>query len=270
MLEQLKGALGYGPDLVYALYWFLPRILIICLLLPVFSRSYSSWLIRIAVATSFALLPAMFYGQSVDNTDFRSLGNLTQILGECTLGLFMGLMFSLPYYSFRILGNIVDNLRGANFAAQAGVGGGDSGEQLPFEEFLALYYVTLFMTGSYLVFIVQSIYTSFIELPPGHADLQAYINWAIGMIDPLARYMVLAILLAAPFFILSIALEVAMSLISVFAQNMQVYSLQYSVKGLMGLVVAFFILSQMGDELVKLTNEHLTLLTRFFWNVSVQ
>ncbi|MCQ8895548.1 flagellar biosynthetic protein FliR [Limnobacter humi] len=260
MLQELNSQTGAIGDLIAAIMWFMPRTMVFIGFIPLFSKNYSSTMSRIAIASALSFVPAQFYFHIAGHV-FNQPGILVlTAFSEACLGLFMGLTLSLPYHALMTLGALADVYRGATFAAMSSPV--QSEEVLPAQELMGYFYMILFVSGPMLILSITALYQSFIVMPPGMIHSDSLSQWGDGLIRLFANFFSLALLLSAPLLIVTMLSELAMSVISAFAPNLQVYSLQYALRSLIVIAVLYLVLEYASDEMIRSFNIQLQWLNK--------
>ncbi|HEX4878563.1 MAG TPA: flagellar biosynthetic protein FliR, partial [Limnobacter sp.] len=175
-------------------------------------------------------------------------------LYEVALGGFMGMVSCLPYYVFRGFGALIDVYRGATFSAQ--VSGNDSGEELPLETLFGYLFAALILAGPGLHAISHHLLSSFVLMPPGYIEPGALNNWLSNIIELISNSVRLSVLLSMPVLIAVLVVEMAVQIISAFAQQIQVYSIEYGLKSLFGILATLVLLNFAEVEILDIFSEY--------------
>jgi type III secretion protein T len=253
----------YRPVLLSVLFG-LPRILLICLLLPPFSRQMLPGQTRNGVALSLllAIQPLLLAGTPVAIPPWPDA--VAILVKEMFLGLLIGYAAAIPFWVAESTGYFIDNQRGTTMASSIDP---MTGEQTsPLGVLLAQTLGVFFFVGGGLPMFLTVLYESY-RLWPVFSLMPrldpAAIPTLLGMID---RVMALTVLLAAPVIIAMFMTEFAMGLISRFTPQMNVFSLAMPIKsGLATLLLALCIAPMfiyLGDELARL-GDYLLVLDRW-------
>jgi type III secretion protein T len=229
--------LGTGDPLrefLAVLSYFLPRTVSFMVFFPLLSKGVNSSLIKMSVGTALVLYPALaavgVYGSPQNAPTFT----LITFLSEVMLGGFLGLTIAFPYFAFRGFGALIDVYRGATFSGQ--VTGNDSGEELPIETLFGYFFVALILAGPGLHAITVHLLKSYLLMPPGALDLMGIQDWLQSLLRLTADFITFAVLLSGPVLIAILVVELAVQIIAAFAQQLQVYSIEYSLKSLFGIL----------------------------------
>ncbi|MCC5641154.1 EscT/YscT/HrcT family type III secretion system export apparatus protein [Limnobacter sp. CACIAM 66H1] len=264
--EALLGSVGDVGDIFHAALWFFPRTMAFIALLPLFSRSISTWLIKSCVCAALIIMPAIQFAPLVDLQVTHSLAIIGMMLSEALLGVMLCFVILTPYFAYRIAGNLIDNLRGTSFAAQ--MTSGESGESLPLEEFMTIVYIYLFLTGAGLIQAVELVQGSFIVLPPGVLAMGDLQMWAIPVFELFKKAFVMAFLICAPVIVVLILTELCVAVVAAFTPNVQFYSMQFGLKCLIGLLILLLIFEFMNDAVSQMIRQNLEWISGFLAEVS--
>lgn len=260
MFQELNSQTGAVGDLIVAIMWFMPRTLVFLGFIPLFSKNYSSAVTRTAVASALCFIPAQYYSHMAGHVFNQPNVLILTAFSEACIGLLMGLTLSLPYHAFMTLGALADSYRGATFAAMTSPTQAE--EVLPTQELMGYLYIVLFVSGPMLILSFSALYSSFIVLPPGMLHVGTYHLWAEGLLKLFANFFSLALLLSAPLLIVTMLSELVMAVMSAFAPNLQVYSLQFAMRSLLVFGALYLMLEFASDEIVRSFDTQLKWLNR--------
>lgn len=228
LIEDFQSIGDNFRQLVSVISYYLPRVTAFMLFFPLFSKGFAGNFIKLSVGTALVLMPAYtsmeIYRASVNPP---ALGLLT-FLSEVALGGLLGLIIGLPYFAFKAVGALIDVYRGATFAAQAT--GNDSGEELPTETLFALLFCAIILAGPGLHAITVHLLNSYLLFPPGTLATDSFNSWLPSLLRLLADHITFAVLISGPILIAVLVVEVLVEIISAFAQQLQVYSLQFALR----------------------------------------
>jgi type III secretory pathway component EscT len=254
-LEDLFIGVGSpARDYLSVLAYFMPRAVSFMVFFPVFSKGASSTLIKMAVASALVFYPALAAMQSFDASKLPPAMTLLTFLNEVALGGFMGLVSCLPYYVFRGFGALIDVYRGATFSAQ--VSGNDTGEELPLETLFGYLFAALVLAGPGLHAISHHLLSSFVLMPPGFIEPGSLNNWLSNIVVLVGNTVRLSLLLSMPVLIAVLVVEIAVQIISAFAQQIQVYSIEYGLKSLFGILATMVLLNFAELEILEIFSEY--------------
>lgn len=254
-MEQLF--IGTGDPIreyLSVLSYFLPRTVSFMLFFPLLSKGYSSNFIKMSVGSALVLYPALaaieFYSSPQHVPSFTVITFLSEVL----LGGFLGLTIAFPYFAFKGFGALVDVYRGATFAGQ--VTGNDSGEELPIETLFGYLFAALILAGPGLHAITVHLLKSYLLMPPGFLSILDMGEWLQSLMRLTADFITFAVLLSGPVLIAILAVELAVQIIAAFAQQLQVYSVEYSLKSLFGILALLGLLHFAEEDIFLMFSEY--------------
>lgn len=236
------------------LSYFMPRALGFMLFFPLFSKGYSSTLIKMAVCASLVMYPASAAIQVYSAVETAPSFTLITFISETVLGGFLGLTIAFPYYAFKGFGALVEVYRGSTFSGQ--VTGNDSGEELPIETLFGYMFAAMIIAGPGLHAITVHLLKSYLLLPPGTVELMSVTQWLSQLLRLAADYVTFAVLLSGPVLVAVLAVELAVQIISAFSQQLQVYSIEYSLKSLFGILALLGLLHFAEEDIMGLFRQY--------------
>jgi type III secretory pathway component EscT len=254
--------IGTGDPLrefLAVLAYFLPRTISFMLFFPVLSKAASSNLIKMSVGSALVLYPALAATGVYASPQNAPAFTLLTFMSEVMLGGFLGLTISFPYYAFKGFGALIDVYRGATFAGQ--VTGNDSGEELPIETLFGYFFAALILAGPGLHALTEHLLKSYLVMPPGSLDLMSISDWLQSLLRLTADFIAFAVLLSGPVLIAILVVEMAVQIIAAFAQQLQVYSVEYSLKSLFGILALVGLLHFAEEDILKLFTQYSDTLT---------
>lgn len=234
-------------DFTAVVSYHLPRVMAFMWFFPVFTKGYSSPFIKSAVGSSLILYPALAAMETYGVNTVPPVLSVLTFVSEVLLGVLLGLTISIPYFAYKGFGALVDVYRGATFSAQ--VTGNDSGEELPLETLFGLVFATLLFSGPGLHAITTHLLKSFLILPPGTLELASFSTWITKLLRMVADSIAFSVLLAGPVLIAILVVEMAVEIISAFAQQLQVYSLQFGLRSVFGVAALLALMHYSEDEI---------------------
>lgn len=254
MIEHFLSLGDNFRQLVAVMMYHLPRTVAFMVFFPLFTRGFGGMFMKMSVGSVLILYPA-YAAMEVYRTDVvaTSLTFMT-FVSEVALGTLLGLTIALPYFAFKGFGALVDVYRGATFSAQTT--GADSGEELPIEQLFGLLFVALILAGPGLHALTTHLLNSYLLLPPGTFEFQSAHLWYETLIRLVADQITFSVLLSAPVLIAVLVLEILLEIVSAFTQQLQVYSLQFSVKSLLGVAMLLLMLSFAEEEIFRLFKQY--------------
>ena len=240
--------------------FFLPRTISFMLFFPLLSKGYASNLIKMSVASVLVLYPALAATTAYRPDEVVPTFTVITFVSEAVLGSFLGLSIAFPYYAFKGFGALVDVYRGATFSGQ--VTGNDTGEELPVETLFGYMFAALILAGPGLHAVTVHLLQSFLLMPPGTVELQTINLWLSQLLRLTADFITFAVLLSGPVLVAVLAVELAVQIISAFAQQLQVYSIEYSLKSLFGIIALLGLLHFAEDDIFSLFRQYSENLSR--------
>lgn len=219
------------------------RLLPLFLLVPFLNRSMVPRTITVAVATALGLvvvptLPAM----ALPSAD---LGFLALLFKEAVIGLVLGYVVALPFWTLEAVGFVVDNQRGASMAATINPMTGH--DTSPLGMLMNFAFISFFLLSGGMQLLLGLIYDSYKLWPP--MDFWPQWNEATGelLLVQLNRFLTTALLLAAPMLLAMFLAELGLALVSRFAPQLQVFFLAMPIKSALGILVLILYASTLFD-----------------------
>ena len=260
---------GEAGPLLSALALASARMLGLLLILPLSTRLGLTGLLRGGVALALALpvapaLLPLLLASPVGGARLLLLGTK-----EAFVGLVLGILFAVPFWTAEAAGELIDQQRGSTGAvlpdpsqdAQTGITG----------TLLVLTLITIFFLNDGMRMLVDAVYDSYrvwpaLEAAPRLAGLATAGgvtagggagNAALLMLGVFDRVLASGFLLASPLLVAMLLVELALALVSRFAPQLNVFDLAMSLKGLVHVVglplYAVFLIGYLRDGLAPLT-----------------
>lgn len=229
------GPLGYDELKNYLLLLSVvqARLMPLFLLVPFMSRGMVPRTIALSIATALGLLvvPTL---PPIDAASFDP--SFLFVLGkEAIIGLVMGFVVALPFWTMEAIGFVVDNQRGASMASTINPMTGH--DTSPLGMLFNYAFITFFMLGGGLQLLLGMIYDSYRLWPP----MSFWPNWTPEAADllllQLNRFVMHSLLLAAPVLLAMFLAELGLALVSRFAPQLQVFFLAMPIKSALGIFV---------------------------------
>ena len=228
-----------------------PRILAMCLMLPLFNPQILPGMLRYAVGAALGLVmvPALLPAYAAAQPDAVQL--VLIVAKEVLVGMAMGFMVAIPFWVFEAVGFVIDNQRGASIGAVINPATGNDTSVLGLLFNQA--FMVFFLVGGGFSLMLNMLYDSFRlwdiwqftpALHPGNAPL---------MLDQLGRLMRLMLLFAAPAIVAMFLSEVGLALVSRFAPQLQVFFLAMPIKSGLALLVLVLYMSTLFEYAADLT-----------------
>ncbi|MFN7836287.1 MAG: EscT/YscT/HrcT family type III secretion system export apparatus protein [Burkholderiaceae bacterium] len=262
MYEFIKDLTDPITHLIKAVLWFLPRTIMCFSVWPLFSQMLTGPFLRNGAAVAIALIPASFYINSVQSVSRTPFDIVLFALRESAFGLLLGLTTALPFFTFRAFGAFIDVYRGATFATLIDPTTGN--DELVTEKLMSFLFTLLIISGPSLMLTVNSLYNSFLVIPPGFSTPESFRVWVNALVDLFGRHMLYAVILTGPILIGVFLIEVALSIISVYAPSLQIYSIEATLKTTAALFILIAMLEFAGDDILKVVNHNIELVNKLF------
>lgn len=201
-------------------------------LIPLFSSESIQPMVRAVILMGFT--PFIIHIPHPD-TYFAMNGMLLAIVvKEALIGLFLGFLVSLPLRVPELIGEIIDNQRGAAVTAQYNPT--MSGEASILGQFLSLAIITYFYLDGGLHQLITIVIQSFVIQPLGSTGFNFGESvWAV--VEPMfVSYMTLFAILSLPVMIAMFVAEISLGVSSRFAQSINVFALAQPIKSLVAIL----------------------------------
>lgn len=214
-------------DLLLSFALTQPRILLLCMMLPVFSRQLLPGRLRGAVAVALALLvvPLVFRRPPADLT---LLDVLLLVVKEAFVGLVLGFFLAIPFWVVEAVGTVIDYQRGASMGALLNPTMG--GEITPTAILMQLAYGVFFFAGGGVSLMLSILYDSFRLWDPWRWLPALRLDVVPLLLAQLDRVMHLVVLLSAPVVVIMLLAELGLGLASRFTPQLQVFFLAMPIK----------------------------------------
>ena len=206
------------------------------------------------MATVLVLYPAFAVGFQYDAVVVAPGLTVATFVTEVVLGAMLGMTIFMPYAAFRAVGALVDVYRGATFAAQAT--GTDGGEELPLETLFAYMFAAMILAGPGLHAVTIHLIHSYLIMPPGMVEITSLTEWGATLIRMMADHIAFAVLLSGPVLIAVLLVEICVEIVSAFAQQLQVYSLQFGLRSVFAIAALLVMLHFAEDEMFRMFKEY--------------
>ncbi len=194
--------------------------------LPFMNRSLLPMTLAFGVSAGLALLIIPIFPHPLPLPG--PVGLVFLFLKEGLIGLILGHVCAVPFWSFGVVGFVIDNQRGASIAATLDpLTGQDSS---PLAQLLGLAFIAYFVSLGGLQMLATLIFDSYRMWPP----LQFWPKWSPAaanlVLGQLNQMMYVGLLLAAPVMMAMFMTELGMALVSRFVPQLQVFFLAMPVK----------------------------------------
>ena len=225
----------YPSTVMLAGFYALPRMLGMFSMLPMFNRQALPGLLRIGVASTFAVFLVPMLLETSFN-ELRHGGLMIAILAkEAMVGFLIGFFVAIPIWAVDVMGAFVDNQRGASIAATINPLTGHDTSPLG-ELFSQAALVLLLMSGGILM-LLELVYASYVIWPvfkllPSFSDQTPAL--LLGQLD---RLVMLAVLFSAPVIFAMFLAEVGLAIVSRFVPQLQVFFMAMPIKSAIAMYV---------------------------------
>jgi type III secretion protein T len=239
----MKGFGTYAAvyDLLLSLVLTQPRILLLCMMLPVFSKQILPGRLRGALAISLGLLvvPLVLPG-TVAATPVGVFDVLLLVAKEAFIGFVLGFFLAIPFWVIEAVGSVIDYQRGASMGALLNPTMG--GETTPTAILMQLAYGVFFFAGGGVSLVLSILYDSFRLWDPWRWFPTLRHDALPLFLAQLDRLMQLVVVLSAPVVIIMLLAELGLGLASRFTPQLQVFFLAMPIKtGLALFVLVLYI-----------------------------
>jgi type III secretion protein T len=215
-------------NLLFSLALTQPRILLLCMMLPVFSKQLLPGRLRGAVAVAFGLLAVPLVLPEGEPAGISVFHVLVLMLKEAFVGLVLGFFLALPFWVIEAVGTVIDYQRGASMGALLNPAMGV--DTTPIAILLQLAYGAFFFMSGGVSLMLTVLYDSFRLWDPWQW-LPVLQRDAIPLLlAQLDRLMRLVVLLSAPVVIIMLLSELGLALASRFTPQLQVFFLAMPIK----------------------------------------
>lgn len=212
-----------------------PRILAMCLVLPIFNSQLLPGMLRYAVTAAIGLVLVPALVPQYLATDLDTIGLVLLVVKEIFIGLVMGFLIAIPFWVFEAVGFVVDNQRGASLGATINPATGN--DSSPMGILFNQAFMVFFLVGGGFNLMLTLLYDSY--------RLWDLWHWAPTLrresiplsLQQLGRMMELVLLFAAPAIVAMFLAEVGLALVSRFAPQLQVFFLAMPIKSALALLV---------------------------------
>ncbi|OZI62062.1 type III secretion system export apparatus subunit SctT [Bordetella genomosp. 11] len=227
-------------DLLLSITLTQPRILLLCMMLPVFSKQILPGRLRGAIAIALALVVMPQVSAGAASADLTLFEVLLLVVKEAFIGMVLGFFLAMPFWVIESVGTVIDYQRGASMGALLNPTMG--GETTPTAILLQLAYGVFFFVGGGCSLLLSILYDSYRLWHPWQwfpTLRHEAISLLLAQMD---RLMHLVVLLAAPVVIIMLLAELGLGLASRFTPQLQVFFLAMPIKtGLALFVLVLYI-----------------------------
>ncbi|MEE4379294.1 MAG: type III secretion system export apparatus subunit SctT [Candidatus Competibacteraceae bacterium] len=239
MTELLLDIQGW----LLALTLALPRMLTVFTVLPFLAEPVLPGLIRTGICISLTVVVLPLVDTQLAGVTLGATAFIVLIAKETILGLLIGYLIGLGFWTVGSVGSFIDNQRGA-LSAQLFYP--LVGEQTsPLGGFLTQTMATLLFASGGFLSLMQLLYLSYVSWPvPSYYPM---FNWAaVGfLLEQMDLLMYVMLLLAGPAVIIMLLAELGMALIGRFVPQINVFLLAMPVKSALALLLLVLYMTAM-------------------------
>jgi len=245
-----------------------PRILAMCVMLPMFNRQVMPGMLRYGISSAIGLVLVPMLIPEYATLDLSALDVILIILKEVFIGLAMGLLVAIPFWIFEAVGFIVDNQRGASMGAILNPATGN--DSSPLGILFNQAFIVFFLVSGGFSLMLTVLYDSFRLWDLWHWTPTLRPESTPLILDQFSRLMRMTLLWAAPAVIAMFLAELGLALASRFTPQLQVFFLAMPIKSALALLVLVLYMSTLF-EYAKEANDGVHAILPFFddqWRAS--
>lgn len=230
-----------------------PRILALCVMLPLFSRQMMPGMLRYAISAALGLMLVPMLAPEYAKLDLGAIDLILIIVKEIFIGFVMGLLAAIPFWIFEAVGFVIDNQRGASMGSILNPATGDDSSSLGILFNQA--YIVFFLVSGGFALTLTILYDSFRLWDLWHWMPTLRPESVPLMLDQFSRLMRMTLLWAAPAIIAMFLAELGLALASRFAPQLQVFFLAMPIKSALALLVLVLYMSTLFEYAFE-TNDY--------------
>ena len=217
-------------------------------ILPLSNRLGLRGMHRTAVAVALAMLTLPLLMRQLTPADLGQGRLLLLTVKEALVGVVLGTLFAVPFWSAEAAGEMIDNQRGSRSAIVPDAASEEEGGLTA--TLLVLTLATIFFASGGMHWLIDALAASY-RFWPANDALPSFAPDALtGPLELLDRIFRAGLLLASPLLIVMVLSELALALVSRFAPQLNVFDLAMSMKGLIYVlalpVYAIFLIGYFG------------------------
>lgn len=239
----MSGGASFAEIHVFLGSWALtqPRLLAMCAMLPLFNRQMLPGLLRYGICAALGLVLVPMLAPRYAQLDLGTVDLMLLIGKEVFIGLVLGFLVAIPFWTFEAVGFVVDNQRGASLGAVINPATGN--DSSPLGILFNQAFLVFFLVGGGFSLMLTLLYDSF--------RLWDLWSWTPTLraesmplfLDQLSRFMRLVLLFASPAIVAMFLSELGLALVSRFAPQLQVFFLAMPIKSALALLVLVLYMS---------------------------
>jgi type III secretion protein T len=228
----------------------------IVMILPVFTRAQIGGVLRGALALALALPISSYAIDSLSTIDgaWRLIRITLLAIKEVFVGVLIGYLVGLPFWSIQSVGELVDTQRGIT-SEVAPVDPATRSQASAMGLFLGVTTIAIFVVSGGLQTLVETLYRSYAVWPLDRFAPKLTVDGALqfaGMLDHVLKY---TFLVAGPVLVFLLLIDLSVMLIGRFAPQLRAYDLAPTVKNVgfifFIIVYAVYLIEYMGSEIVE-------------------
>ncbi|MFQ6283739.1 type III secretion system export apparatus subunit SctT [Yersinia enterocolitica] len=232
------------------------RIAPIFFLVPFLSSGNIPGVVRMPIIILVAAGLSPFY--SVDFSLIPHVKLLFIISREILIGVLLGYLLACPFWIFQVIGNFIDNQRGATLSSTLDPATGVDSSELA--KFFSLFAAVVYLNNGGMKLLLEAIYRSY-ELcePFGAMKLNLY-----QMATFLNFMMMQGIILSSPVIAVMLGAEVLLGLLSRFASQLNAFSISLTIKSGLAFLILLIYFSPVLAEKIMSFSVPINLLSDYF------
>jgi type III secretion protein T len=235
-----------------------PRILALCVMLPLFSRQMMPGMIKYGLSASLGLVLVPVLAPEYARLDLQVLDLMLLLIKELFIGFSMGLLAAIPFWIFEAVGFVVDNQRGASMGSILNPATGS--DSSPLGILFNQAYIVFFLVSGGFTLLLTVVYDSFLLWDLWHWKPTLRAESIPLILDQFSRLMRMTLLWAAPAMIAMFLAEFGLALASRFTPQLQVFFLAMPIKSALALLVLVLYMSTLFEYASETSNDILSLL----------
>lgn len=243
---------------------YAPRAILAFAFIPLFSAKIVSMYVRNALVMAMVVIPVFLQYDKVVLIEYTVANYVALIVKECVLGVFIGIMMAVPFWVMDMIGTMIDNVRGATFAAIFNPG--TQSEDLVFSQFMVLAGGVFILQAGYLAFMSKWLISTYFEFPVWAMAPESYLYSATELIRVFSNVLLVAMLVVSPVVFAVLIVDFIFALLSAYVPNLQVYNLIFGLKSVVAILIvalyAFFLFEYADGYFQK----HADFMTRLVLN----
>lgn len=235
----------------------LPRLFGCFLLLPILSKQMlGSALLRNGILFSLAIFIYPIMANQPLPSEINGLVIVVFLIKEIAIGILISFIITIPFWAIEAVGYFIDNQRGSTLGSSFNPALGD--QSTPIGLLLTQTLVTLFFVSGGFLLLLGAIFESYHTWPvmlffPSITD--GLVSFFFGQFE---RMLVLCLVMSAPVIIAMFLAEFGLAIISLFAPQLNVFSLSMPVKSAVAnaflVIYVYMLMEYFSDSLLDILN----------------